>query len=758
MKVYFHCVLVLICLLFEYNGTAQPANDNCIDALNISDAFEGICGDINTIGPFDNTNASHNTGDPMVPDCFNDAPPSGTSTTLERSVWFSFTVPDIFGNGDEVRYDITTSVSNSCDFENGPVSGTADMQMVVYNAIFGCPNATTLASTYIACNDDITNEPPYIAGVEVSLMPGQTYYILVDTWNGTVGEFCLDISICGAVCGDNNCAANESYCSCTQDCVCSALIPQFACAFQDDLIAFCGDNPVGDFIFCDTYFPDVPVNNLFVGFAVTSNGDCQNNMYTKANIIYSDAKLYDADYQFVESGTEILLSRPYFFEFTSADINNELVVEIITFTTLENGRNCSAPFEIITADIFSLNSINCGSCIAGNVDQSLNAQVIKEGDMIEVCTDGTENLNIACDSDDGDGFEYRWIVYADLDENGNFETAVTEPLETEACGLIPFTFLRDWFDVFPGEDFETLPPAGYTICGLALCDNADGSLVKFCETSECIQITLEASVVEGCTNVEACNYNEQANQNDDSCIFKGDVCDDNNPDTNEDIITEDCTCVGVLINNPVLGCTQPCFAEYNPDANQDDDSCVTSLSGCTDMNAENYNPEIKEDCADFSTCVFTDSDEDTVPDYQEDLNGNGNLEDDDTDEDGIPNYRDKDDDGDGILTKDEDKNGNGNLNDEDEDNDGIPDYLDTMTVGFETFETVNVIQPNPNAGTFSLSPQHINKTIQIYNTLGQAVAFTNKPNAQVELTNPKPGVYFLYLVEDELFYKMLVQK
>jgi len=758
MKAYLNSVWVLIGLLFMYNSAAQPVNDNCIDAINISDAFEGICGDLNTVGPFDNTNASHNNGDPMVPDCFNDAPPNGNSTTMERSVWFSFTVPDIFGNGDEVRYDITTSVSNSCDFENGPVSGTSDMQMVIYNAIFGCPNATTLASTYIACNDDITNEPPYIAGVEVRLMPGQTYYILVDTWNGTVGEFCLDIAVCGAVCGDSNCAANESYCSCTQDCACSALSPQFACAFQDDLIAFCGTNPVGDFIFCDTYFDDAPTNNVYVGFAVTSNGDCQNNMYTSANVSYSDTKLYDADYQLVESGAEILLRRLYFFEFTPADINNEVAIDIVAFTTLLNGRNCSTPFEINSSEIFSLNSINCGSCTPGDVDQNLNAQVVKEGDMIEVCTNGTENLNIACDSDDSDGFEYRWVVYADLDENDDFETAVTEPLEREACDLLPVSFLRDWFDVFPEGDFEILPPGNYAICGLALCDNSDGSLVKSCETNGCIQITLETNTIEGCTNAEACNYNEQANQNDDSCIFKGDTCDDDNINTNEDIIIDDCTCKGTLIINPVLGCTEPCFAEYNPDANQDDDSCVTDLTGCSDMNAENYNPDIEEDCADFNLCIFTDSDGDTVPDYREDLNGNDILEDDDTDEDGIPNFMDPDDDGDEILTKDEDDNGNGNLNDDDDDNDGIPNYLDAMAVGIETVELSTIIQPNPNGGTFSLSLQHFNKTIQIYNALGQTVAFTKKLDTQIELTNPQPGVYFLHLVDDGLFYKMLVQK
>jgi len=756
MKTCYTVILLLLLGCFYCPVIAQPNNDNCIDAIDISYAFEGICGDLNTVGPFDNSSATHSSGDPMVPDCFNDAPPNGNSTTMERSVWFKFTVPDILGNGNDVRLDITTSVSNSCDFENGPVSGTSDMQMVVYNAIFGCPNSTTLASTYIACNDDITNLPPYIAGVEVSLMVGETYFILVDTWNGTEGEFCLDIALCGSVCGDSNCAATETYCTCTQDCVCSALLPQFVCTLQDTLIAFCGTTPVGDFIYCDNYFEDTPADHVFVGFAVTSNGDCQNKTYDKANVNYSAAKLYDADYQLISSGSEILLSRPYYFEFSPADLNNNLVVDIITNTTLENGRNCVVPFEINTAEIFSLNSLNCGTCVAGNVDVGLNSQVVNEGDMVEVCTNGTENLNITCNSDDGSGFEYRWVVYADLDGDNNFETAVTTPLEVDACDLLPVAYLIDWFKVFTDEDLQMLPSGDYDICGLALCNNVDGSEVKSCKTNDCIRITLATNVA-GCTDANACNYDMNATENDDLCIFKGDTCDDNNVGTENDVIGEDCMCLGELVSNPVLGCTEVCFEEYNADATEDDGTCTTDLKGCNDANAENYDANVEETCADISLCVYTDSDDDTIPDYREDLNGNDNLEDDDTDEDGIPNFMDNDDDGDGVLTKDEDRNGNGNLNDDDADNDGTPDYLDFMGVGIENYADFNLIQPNPNNGIFTLPPTWLNKPFKIYNALGQSISFTKNLNATVELTKIQSGIYFIYWNEDRVYYKMLVQ-
>jgi len=62
-----------------------------------------------------------------------------------------------------------------------------------------------------------------------------------------------------------------------------------------------------------------------------------------------------------------------------------------------------------------------------------------------------------------------------------------------------------------------------------------------------------------------------------------------------------------------------------------------------------------------------DHDQDGIPSYMEDLNGDEDLFNDDTDGDGLPNHSDVDDDGDGKLTKEEltDKN-----------NDGTPDYLD----------------------------------------------------------------------------------
>ncbi len=129
-----------------------------------------------------------------------------------------------------------------------------------------------------------------------------------------------------------------------------------------------------------------------------------------------------------------------------------------------------------------------------------------------------------------------------------------------------------------------------------------------------------------------------------------------------------------ISESAIEGCIDPCFAEYNPDAQIDNGSCMVSLEGCTNPFALNYVENVPAGCE--IDCVFGDSDNDGINDDEEDPNFNGDLSDDDTDGDTIPNYLDDDDDGDGILTQNEDVNSNGDWNDDDADNDGIPDYLD----------------------------------------------------------------------------------
>lgn len=75
--------------------------------------------------------------------------------------------------------------------------------------------------------------------------------------------------------------------------------------------------------------------------------------------------------------------------------------------------------------------------------------------------------------------------------------------------------------------------------------------------------------------------------------------------------------------------------------------------------------------------VEADHDNDGIPSWMEDLDGDGNLFNDDTNKNGLPNHSDNDDDGDGTPTRKEIRiNVDGTLEFPDTSGNGIPNYLD----------------------------------------------------------------------------------
>lgn len=73
-------------------------------------------------------------------------------------------------------------------------------------------------------------------------------------------------------------------------------------------------------------------------------------------------------------------------------------------------------------------------------------------------------------------------------------------------------------------------------------------------------------VVLGCTDAEACNYNELANQDDASCIFVSVTCDDMDELTVGDVYQEDCDCQG-------YSCYDPFACNFSTAGLQNDDLC-----------------------------------------------------------------------------------------------------------------------------------------------------------------------------------------
>ena len=103
-------------------------------------------------------------------------------------------------------------------------------------------------------------------------------------------------------------------------------------------------------------------------------------------------------------------------------------------------------------------------------------------------------------------------------------------------------------------------------------------------------------VIEGCTDELACNFDSFANTDDGSCLIAGESCDDGDPETTLDSITEDCGCAGVPI---VEGCTNVLACNFDAAANVDNGSCLIPGESCDDGDPETVNDAILSDC----TCL-----------------------------------------------------------------------------------------------------------------------------------------------------------
>ena len=125
-------------------------------------------------------------------------------------------------------------------------------------------------------------------------------------------------------------------------------------------------------------------------------------------------------------------------------------------------------------------------------------------------------------------------------------------------------------------------------------------------------------IISGCTDELACNYNELANED-----FEGLLCDyaDELYDCEGNCI-EDIDGDGICDELEVLGCTNSDADNFNPLATEDDSSCYFTIYGCMDELACNYNELANEDFEGL-LCDYADELYDCEGNCIEDIDGDG---------------------------------------------------------------------------------------------------------------------------------------
>jgi plastocyanin len=134
------------------------------------------------------------------------------------------------------------------------------------------------------------------------------------------------------------------------------------------------------------------------------------------------------------------------------------------------------------------------------------------------------------------------------------------------------------------------------------CDDGNEFTENDTFTTECECLGDEIEIVPGCTYETACNFNQEANQNDMSCIFPGDDCDDNDESTETDIYNDECECEGEALQG---GCTYEAACNYDPEAEFDNNNCLFVGDLCDDDNPNTLDDEIQEDCDCAGTPIST---------------------------------------------------------------------------------------------------------------------------------------------------------
>jgi hypothetical protein len=278
----------------------------------------------------------------------------------------------------------------------------------------------------------------------------------------------------------------------------------------------------------------------------------------------------------------------------------------------------------------------CTDTVACNYDATSttdtdNTLCIYADGICDICSgeiDGTGTV-IDNDADDDGVCDADEITGCTDDEACNYDATPTTDSDNDMCVYPDFPC-----EICSGESDGTGVSVFVDSDGDGVCDAEE---IEGCTDPEALNFNPQATddngscieIVLGCMNPIACNYNEEANVGNGTCEFSScagcmivTAC---NYDP-EATIAQNGTCTfpiapyldcdgiclndadgdGVCDSQEQFGCTDPEAENYDPFATEDDGTCILTTEGCTLPFACNYDPNaityIPGSC-DFS-CLF----------------------------------------------------------------------------------------------------------------------------------------------------------
>lgn len=327
----------------------------------------------------------------------------------------------------------------------------------------------------------------------------------------------------------------------------------------------------------------------FIISKYSSNGVIQTSFGTNGHTITSFSSMWDDAYGMaLYPGNKIVVAG------FSAQTNTQHAVARYAYGTATPVLGCTDP---LSCNYNCLATVNDGSCLYPNtacddgnpntINDSTNANCQCIGTIsIPGCTDplacnynplATQN-NGTCiypgsPCDDGNPNTINDSIGPNCNCVGTLNVpGCTDPT---SCNYNPLATIDDGSCLYPGS----------------LCDDNNPNTINDSINPDCVCVG--EIIVPGCTDPLSCNYNPLANQNDGSCTYPDAPCDDNNPDTMNDAYNSTCDCVGMQI---VPGCMDPTACNFNPLANVDDSNCLFPGDLCDDGDSTTINDVYSATC------------------------------------------------------------------------------------------------------------------------------------------------------------------